>query len=349
MRCASQVVCLLVLGAFALVNTRPAAAQTKPQASKPQATKQAPATNQTTTATQNSKDAAMIRYKRAQELFTAKRYEQALALFQAVAKQLDSPNASFMAARCLRELGRTIEAWEAMGATVKMANRRSKTSDRYLATRDAAAAQREVLNGQIGRVVLAVAASHESMSITVNGKPVAPEKLGSELGVAPGSLEVVATAAGRKRFQKRMQVNKGQRLTVVVTLEPLAVNEPADKLQPQRDRTKKVSAAFVTGTVVAALGVAGWVTFAVAGSMASSEFADLERDCGTPPCTDPAKADAISRGKTLDLVANIGLVAGAVGVAAGTTLMLVGSLKNRSEPAVGIVLLPLGLGMRGHF
>jgi hypothetical protein len=81
---------------------------------------------------------------------------------------------------------------------------------------------------------------------------------------------------------------------------------------------------FTLGWVAAGVGVAGMVMFAVAGSMANSRFSDIQATCGAPPCTDPALRDDINGGKTLDLIANVGVGIGAVGLVAGTVMLIVG-------------------------
>src|SRR5690606_36414471 len=103
------------------------------------------------------------------------------------------------------------------------------------------------------------------------------------------------------------------------------------------------------GFVAAGVGVAGLAAFAIAGSMAKSEFDTLEEECGSARCTDPKYADNVDSGKRMQTIANIGLIVGAVGVVAGGTLIVLGG-PSKKEGA-GLLVMPgsLGVGYRGRF
>jgi len=78
----------------------------------------------------------------------------------------------------------------------------------------------------------------------------------------------------------------------------------------------------VAGWVAIGVGATGLAVFTIAGLSAKGVHDDLEADCGSAPCTDAGHRDDASRGKTLQTVANIGLVAGLLGVAGGTAMLL---------------------------
>jgi hypothetical protein len=71
--------------------------------------------------------------------------------------------------------------------------------------------------------------------------------------------------------------------------------------------------------------------FAVTGSMANSKYSTLEEECLTPPCTDPKYVDVVDEGKTLDLVANIGLGVGIAGLVVGALMVGLGWPSDSSE------------------
>ena len=67
------------------------------------------------------------------------------------------------------------------------------------------------------------------------------------------------------------------------------------------------------------------------------------------PCS-TSHADDISSGKTQQTLANVGLIVGAVGVAAGATLIVVGAKSKRAPAAAtGLVVGPGYLGVNGTF
>jgi tetratricopeptide (TPR) repeat protein len=75
------------------------------------------------------------RFAEAQLLFDGQKFAEALPLFEALVGETDSPNARLYVARCLRELGRLTQAYDAMRATVALATEKAKTDDRYVETR----------------------------------------------------------------------------------------------------------------------------------------------------------------------------------------------------------------------
>jgi hypothetical protein len=84
--------------------------------------------------------------------------------------------------------------------------------------------------------------------------------------------------------------------------------------------------------VVLGAGAAGMVTFAVAGSMANSRYDSINAACGGKRCTDPTYSSQIAGGRTLDIVADVGLGVGIAGVVAGTMMVVFGGPPKK--PAV---------------
>ena len=83
------------------------------------------------------------------------------------------------------------------------------------------------------------------------------------------------------------------------------------------------------------IGAAGLAVFAVAGVSAKSVHDDLEAECGAGGCSDAEHQNDASRGKTLQTVANIGLVVGLAGAASGTLLLLVGQNPTPAHATAG--------------
>jgi hypothetical protein len=87
------------------------------------------------------------------------------------------------------------------------------------------------------------------------------------------------------------------------------------------------------GIGVAALGVGGFVTFAVGTVQANDAFSTLEASCPVGPCLDAETQDTISSGKTAEVVANIGLGVGIAGVVAGTFMLIFGGPSETEKTA----------------
>ena len=81
--------------------------------------------------------------------------------------------------------------------------------------------------------------------------------------------------------------------------------------------------------------------------MANSNYSDLQNACHPATACPSGKSGEIDSGKTDQLIANIGLGVGIVGVAAGATLFVL-SLGGKTAPAAtGLVIGPSFVGLRG--
>ncbi|HLM72315.1 MAG TPA: tetratricopeptide repeat protein, partial [Polyangiaceae bacterium] len=200
------------------------------------------------------------------------------------------------------------------------------------------------------------------------GKEVPRERWGKPHPVAPGDAEAVLEVPGKPPVKESLTLKVGDKREVA--LDPNAAAPPPPGGGGAGDAgggsaggdtgggggsgssggpgmTKLRPFAFVA----AGVGVAGLATFAIAGIMSNSTYSDLEATC-KGPCP-PELADDVSKGKTQQTIANIGLVVGAVGVAAAVPLFILSSGKKSDDappPAeASIVIAPGYLGLRGRF
>jgi len=82
--------------------------------------------------------------------------------------------------------------------------------------------------------------------------------------------------------------------------------------------------------------------------MAKSTYDDLNKACNGGPCP-PSKNGEISSGKTQQVVANVGLGIGIVGVALGATLFVLSMPKSTPDSGAALVVTPTGLRLDGYF
>lgn len=303
--------------------------------------------------------AAKARFAAAQELFEKRDFAAALPLFREVYQTLDSPNAHLYLARCLRELGRLPEAYDELGATVAESAARAEKEPRFLATRDAAAAERALVEPKIGRLVVAVAKPPPGVEVFVANKPLPKERMGQPIAVMPGRTSVVATAPGRPGAREEVDIAAGALSTVAVSFDPPVPVAPPPaaapppgplpaKEAPLAASAKPDQTVRYAGIGVAAIGVGGFLTAAIAGAMANARFADVRSDCGGMRCVDPSVTDRIDGGRRLDTTANVGLVIGALGVAGGAAMIWFGGPPLFGGKArVGVA--PGGAMVRGEF
>lgn len=279
------------------------------------------------TTAENAKE----RFVEAQALYDAGQFGAALPLFQEVYDVTQSPNAQLYIARSLRELGRTIEAYEAMAGLLKLATERAATEDKYVPTRDAAAAELALLEQRIGRVVVAFADPPPDLSVRVGGQSITADRIGAAIPVAPGDITIEAEAPGMKTEQKTISVAAGRIETVALVLSPLDSPDTPGAPTPKPEEGGGLTGLQIAGIVTAGVGVVGLGVFAITGAMSQGKFNDVEAACNGQRCTDPAFADDIDSGKTLETVANVSLVAGGVLLLAGAGMIVFGGDDGGSK------------------
>lgn len=302
-----------------------------------------------------SAPSAKQQFASAQKLFEDKRYAEALPEFRALLAGSGSPNARLYVARCLRELGDLPAAFEEMSTTLKDARSKAEGESKYVQTRDAAAGELAVLEGKIGKIVIAIADDATGAQVTLNGKPVALDRLGTPIAAAPGDVVVRVIIAGHEPIERHAASKGGETTTVAISFRPGAP-APAPSLAGPVAPTptpESAPAAETTGGgvrklgfVTVGLGVAGGLVFAITGSMASSKYSSVKDACGGVRCADPGKASDIDSGKSLDTIANVGLVVGIVGVVAGVTMIAFGGPKAAPRATVGVAPAPGGGALR---
>ena len=276
----------------------------------------------------SDEDRGLQLYREAKLLYDSGEYKTALETFRQVDALLKSPNARLYIARCLRELDRLPEAFEEMTAAAQLAAAKAETDDHYLRTRDAAAAEREAMIGRIGRIVVAVADPPDGLEVIIAGRKLRQGELDRPIAVDPGRVRIRAEAPDHKPYSVNFDIEAGALETVPVTLSAIrddTVVETTGGLGWQ-----------IGGFVGLGVGAAGMAVFAVTGLMANSSFAQLEDECGNAACTDASYNDIIDEGQTLDTVANVGVIVGAVGLAAGAAMLIFGWPRDVEVGAAGL-------------
>ncbi len=266
-------------------------------------------------------------FEAAQKLFDAGKLEEAGDLFRAAYRASGSPNARLMAARCLTALGRLTEAYDEMAATSRDATARAESNPNYVPTRDAAATELALLERRVGKITVIVAEAGPGTSVTLNGAPLAMERLGLPVAVAPGKIVVeLRSPSGSKVTRETIVAAAESRtLTLALAARPQA---PIVIMAPPPPPPPGIGVVRIGGIAAAGVGAIGMGVFAAAGVSSNAKFANLQQACGGVRCTDPAYASTVDAGKTLDTVANAALTAGLVGLVAGGLMIALGGPKK---------------------
>lgn len=302
--------------------------------------------------------AAAELYASALAKFDGLDYAGALPLFQQALAASDSPNAALYVARCLRELGRAPEAYEAMRHAVKLSSARARDEPRFTGTRDAAIAELAELEQYVGRIYVSLTDPPAGAVVSLGGRVVPISELevleldgsrratgGAEtilpFAVEPGAVRVSVTAAGLAPFERDIDVRPGppKRLVVPVLGEltgDAPVTPPPPALDASGDTDADGDAQRVMGLIVGGVGVAGLAVGGVAGAMALGKSAEGDEACEGTACTQQG-LDLHDEANTLANVSNVGFIAGAALVAVGAVVFF--TAPSAAEAALGSPLV----------
>jgi hypothetical protein len=297
----------------------------------------------------NAAKKATAYFNKGVDLFNTKKFALALEQFKLSYAAVPSPNSHLYIARCIAKLGDSHAGYAEFDKVIAEATERGKTDDKYLRTRDSAREERDELLSKVALVTINVVHPGPTTVVRMGDTEIPREQWDKPFAVPPGAVEAKISAGDRVIVSQSATIAAGQSRTLVLDAAAAPVVAAGTDTDQPTTKSGKSSLRPV-GIALGAVGVAGFVMFAVAGSMSKSTYSTLEKDCGAGPCP-TNRADDISAGKTQQTLANVGLVVGAVGVAAGATLFVLSLGKSKSAPAptTGLLVGPGYLGVNGRF
>jgi len=268
-----------------------------------------------------------------------------MAEFRASLEIVASPNARLYVARCMREMGELIDAYNEFGHVEADAKALAEREPRYAQTAQSAADERADLKNSLAFVTFAIKNASPETTLKIGNEEIQREAWIGTRVVMPGTLEITVHTPPNPPKQHLLTLAAGESKTFEVDAvpPPPPAPPPVDVAPPAPHPAEKLRPfAYVAGGV----GAAGVLTFVIAGAMANSTYSSLKSDCNDGPCP-PSRADDISSGRTQQTIANVGLVVGLVGIAAGTTLFFV-SAPDKSGSQASVVVGPAWVGIRGE-
>jgi hypothetical protein len=318
------------------------------------------------------KTAAQKVYQEGANHYKAGRFAEALAAFRASYEMVPSPNSHLMIARALRGRGALVEAYIEYDKLVPEADEAAGRDPKYAKAADAAQAERAKVRSQIALVKLRVKAPPDDLRIVVGAKMIGRGEWELPVPVPPGAITVRATSQSAAEQTRELSAAAGGEVEVTLdysaaVLEPFPVVQapiqpaPATQATPDVPRQPVMEFHPVNRTwayVALGVGGAGFVTFAIFGALNQSTYHDLQAACTGGHC--PAdRADQIDRGRTQQLIANVGA---GVGVAGGLLAIAFwasasdrGPTSSGAQPAphplqvTAIGLGPSRVAVRGTF
>lgn len=274
------------------------------------------------------------------ELHKAGKYEEACARFERAHALDEGPGIVANLADCRERQGAAAEAWRLFRDA---AARWDNAAGAKLARERA-----EKLAKRLAIVVIGVPDPElDGLAIAINGRRVEPA---SEIrdALAPGELEIVATAPGRPSFRRTRAAAAGETVVVELAFGDEAARPPPPPSRAGRERRRgRVRLAIGLG----ALGVAGIATGVGLGFYASGRYDRVLEDGARCPGGDPASCDDPGRRQLRDALrfADVGTgvgIAGGVLAAASVIVYVTAPLDLVAAPMVGDRAAGLSLARR---
>lgn len=207
------------------------------------------------------------------------------------------------------------------------------------------------LEHRLSRVTLVVSkeAMAPGLEVRRDGSVVPPSQWNVPELADPGMTHLYeATAAGRLAWTASVIVEEGKTSRVELRWREDSSSPP--KLMPIRERRPQNDNNALRPIAYGALGVgaAGLIVGTVAGIQVLSAKSTVDEHCNTAAnarTCDREGLDAAARGSTWAIVSPTGFIVGALGVAAGTFLLLKESRDRTSYVGIAPILSPQGGGL----
>lgn len=283
----------------------------------------------------------------------AEQWAEALALFERAAALQMTPSLRLNIAQVQRSVGRLAEA---MGNAELC--RQEAQRDATLRGREAiiteSAALTDALNHEVARVVVQVATPCDGLEVHVGETTLTPTLYGLPYVVSAGVVEVTARAPGYRMFARRVSIDRGESVTVEITLERSESTQqnPRERTGPLLPPPPPPRTAGPGPWVLMGLGGAGLVAGGVLWGLSASAAGALNSECpmGTTLRLCPSTVNIDERVNGVNGLALGAVIAGS----AGAALTLGGALwfalaprgpgRRESVGPVAFAIMPTGRG-----
>jgi hypothetical protein len=292
----------------------------------------------------------------------------ALEAYRSADEIMNVPTTALAVGRALARLGKLVSAVDALGRA-----RRHPSSPKepaaFRKAREAAAKLDAELARRIPTVTVEVSGPSPETPVTVavDGSALTGAAAEQPRRVDPGRRVVEVRAPGYHTVRRELELAEQEHETLAVTLEVDPDAALAPEPSPGADGPGR-SGPGSTSTELSAdesadsfpLTVATWAGFSlggagllvgtITGAVVLGRTSDLEARCGGTSCP-PDEQGAHDTTVTLANVSNAGFVVGAIGLAVGTTALILDLTRSDEAPnqAFQPVVGPGFLGLKGRF
>jgi len=276
--------------------------------------------------------AAEALFGEAKKLAAAGKYAEACPKF-AESNRLDRGAGTLIhLADCYEKNKQSASAWATFKEASSAAQALGRADWQKLAASRAAA-----LEGKLGRLTIRVADPAGRIEVTRDGSPTSSASWGTPIPVDAGPHKIHAVAPGRRAFEVSVTTHDGEATEVAVPALEADTGAPASTSPAtggDAARTSSGSGTRSAGFVIAGIGVAGVAVGAITGLLALGENNDSKKECPTDgACASRAAVDSNDSARTFGTVSTIAFIAGGVGVAVGTVMVLTGGSRGSAGGA----------------
>jgi hypothetical protein len=274
------------------------------------------------------------------ELYGTKSYADALAAFQRSHELVSSPNSRLYIARCLRDMGRTVEAAAEFEKVEREAGAKIAAGDsHYAETAKTAATEGAEVRAGLGTLSIHVTGMTAGGQVVVDGSPVTLAGDTYKAFHTPGQATVILRAPPAPEVVRAVTIRAGDRLDV-----ELGASTPPPV--PVHVRPRWMVPALVAAGGVGALGFAMSIGF---GASSRSTFNSLQSSCGSN-CTSPDQQDQISTGQRNQAISNASLAVGLIGAAGAAVVgVMIWRDGRAAKPSAWVQLGPGQAAVAGRF
>lgn len=289
----------------------------------------------------SNKAAAEVLFAEGKRLMAAGQFAEACPKFADSQAADPAVGTQLNLARCYKEAGLTASAWSEYKSAAAAARAAGQSAREQLARKEAKA-----IEAQLNHVLLTFPekAKVEGVEVRIDGAVIPASLLNMRMPVDPGEHRVRVTAPGYVDWEESFTVEGPDTSLTIPALEPAASTTTIQATDVAGSNRTLAWVGFGVGAAGIATGVVGLL-----GSSSAQKKLDDPGICPTKTtCTDEAQQhiDDDSFYKTLSVV---GFIVGGVGVAAGTTFLLIPGAEAEQPAQLEAFVTPGGGGLRGAF
>ncbi|MBN1611646.1 MAG: hypothetical protein JW940_33735 [Polyangiaceae bacterium] len=266
------------------------------------------------------------------------------------------PTVGLWLARALARTNQLVQAAERYQQVLQIEDPEGRVSAQRQAQRDASLERRDLVRRIPGLTITVVGAAAEGLTLQLDGAPLDPALLGTDMPVNPGQRTVTATSEGRT-LEKQATLAEADHASIELdftaveaaasTSEPAPLPEPAAALPPTNpplfasqgpgDRPvpaeRDLGWRRTAGWVGLGVGGAAWATWGVTALLAKRLQRNMDRDCTGSVCLE-SRQDDVHRYNVLLTASTIGFWTGLVAGATGGYLLLSLPGQSGEDPLV---------------